>query len=97
MHAEELLEARRLLRAAGIEAELHRARRQPRPDIERIAVEHDYDTIVVGTRGLSAIARTLQGSVSDHVATHARTTVVIARWTRAQPTRTHIRLGGSPS
>ena len=47
--------------------------------IERVADERGYDTIVVGTRGLGSLARTLQGSVSEHVATHAHATVVVAR------------------
>jgi nucleotide-binding universal stress UspA family protein len=33
----------------------------------------------VGSRGLGTFGRMLQGSVSEHVATHARATVVIAR------------------
>lgn len=37
------------------------------------------DTVVIGTRGLGAIGRMLQGSVSEHVATHASTTAVVAR------------------
>jgi nucleotide-binding universal stress UspA family protein len=32
---------------------------------------------VLGSRGLGAIDRMLQGSVSEHVATHAEATVVI--------------------
>ena len=38
-----------------------------------------FDTIVVGSRGLGAVFRLLRGSVSEHVAIHANTTVVIAR------------------
>jgi nucleotide-binding universal stress UspA family protein len=47
--------------------------------IEQLADERGYDTIVIGSRGLNTLTRMLQGSVSDHVATHAHTTVVIAR------------------
>lgn len=79
VHAEELLEARRLLREAGIEAELMEPSGNPAKVIEQIAAEQDYDAIVIGSRGLGTIARALQGSVSDHVATHASRTVVIAR------------------
>jgi nucleotide-binding universal stress UspA family protein len=79
VHAEELLEARRLLREVGIEAELLEPGGDPAKTIERIADERGYDTIVVGTRGLNSLARMLQGSVSDHVAAHAHTTVVVAR------------------
>lgn len=79
VHAEELLEARKLLREAGIEAELLEPGGDPAKTIEHIADERGYDTIVVGSRGLGSLARMLQGSVSDHVATHAHATVVIAR------------------
>jgi nucleotide-binding universal stress UspA family protein len=79
VHAEALLEARRLLREAGIEAELLEPGGDPARTIERIAEERGYDTIVVGTRGLGALARLVQGSVSEHVANHARATVIVAR------------------
>ncbi len=51
----------------------------PARAIERTAQEGGYDTIVIGNRGLSTVERVLHGSVSEHVATHAKTTVVIAR------------------
>jgi nucleotide-binding universal stress UspA family protein len=79
VHAEELLEARKLLREAGIEAELLEPGGDPAKTIERIADERGYDTIVVGSRGLGILAKALKGSVSDHVASHAHATVVIAR------------------
>jgi nucleotide-binding universal stress UspA family protein len=79
VHAEELLEARRLLREAGIEADLLEPGGDVATTIERIADERGYDTIVVGTRGLGSLAKVLQGSVSEHVATHAHATVVVAR------------------
>ena len=79
VHAEELLEARRLLREAGIAAELFEPGGDPAKVIETIADERGYDTIVIGSRGLNTLARVLQGSVSDHVVTHAHATVVVAR------------------
>jgi len=78
-HAEVLLEARRLLREAGIDAELMEPGGDPATTIERVADERGFDTIVIGTRGLGALARALHGSVSEHVATHATATVVVAR------------------
>ncbi|HXI45232.1 MAG TPA: universal stress protein [Candidatus Acidoferrales bacterium] len=78
-HAHELLEARRMLHERGIEAELLEPIGDPAERIEEIAEKGDFDTIVVGSRGLGAVGRVLQGSVSEHVATHARTTVIIAR------------------
>jgi nucleotide-binding universal stress UspA family protein len=78
-HANELLEARTQLRERGIEATLLEPTGDPARSIERIASEGDYDTIVVGTRGLTSFGRILQGSVSGHIATHAEATVVVAR------------------
>jgi nucleotide-binding universal stress UspA family protein len=77
VHAKELLEAKKLLREHGIEAELLEPAGDPARTIERIAKEGGFDTIVMGSRGLGAIDRMLQGSVSEHVATHAEATVVI--------------------
>lgn len=79
VHAQELLEAKKVLREAGIEAELLEPAGDPAKTIERIAADGGYDTIVMGSRHLGAIERVLQGSVSEHVATHADATVVIAR------------------
>lgn len=78
-HAQELLEARDLLREAGIEAQLVEPTGDPAETIERIAEEGGFDTIVLGTRGQGALGRVFQGSVSEHVATHAEATVVVAR------------------
>jgi nucleotide-binding universal stress UspA family protein len=79
VHAEELMEARARLREAGLEAEMLEPGGDPAKTIERIADERGYDTIVIGSRGLGTIAKALQGSVSEHVAAHAHTTVVVAR------------------
>jgi nucleotide-binding universal stress UspA family protein len=78
VHARELTEAREVLRAEGIEPELLEPIGDPAKTIERIASEGGFDTIVVGSRRLGSLERVLQGSVSEHVATHAATTVVIA-------------------
>ena len=79
VHAHELLSAREQLAAMGAQAQLHRATGDPATEIERTATEHGYDMIVVGSRGLSTIGRLLQGSVSQHVATHARANVLVVR------------------
>ena len=78
VHAKELVEAR-TLRERGVAAQLLEPVGEPAATIERIAREGEYDTIVIGSRGLNALERVLQGSVSEHVATHAESTVVIAR------------------
>jgi nucleotide-binding universal stress UspA family protein len=78
-HAAQLREAQQLLAPLGIEAELLEPAGDPAAAIERVAEAGGFDTIVVGSRGLGTFGRMLQGSVSEHVATHARATVVIAR------------------
>jgi nucleotide-binding universal stress UspA family protein len=78
-HERELVEAQSRLREQGIEPELIEPYGDPAWTIEKVARDRDYDTIVVGSRGLGAVSRFLQGSVSDHVASHSSSTVVIAR------------------
>jgi nucleotide-binding universal stress UspA family protein len=79
VHAEELVEARRLLREEGIEAKLVESAGNVPEIIERFAEAGSFDAVIVGSRGLGLLGRALQGSVSEHVATHASTTVVVAR------------------
>ena len=47
------------------------AGKHPGEGIIRIAEEEKCDLIVMGTRGLSSLRRTLLGSVSDYVTKHA--------------------------
>lgn len=79
VHAKELIEARTLLRERGVEASLIEPTGNPAHEIERIAREQEFDTIVVGSRGLTEIGRIMLGSVSEHVASHAEATVIVAR------------------
>ncbi len=79
VHAQELVEAKETLLKAGLEPNLLEPAGDPAKKIEEIAREGGYDTIVMGSRGLGALERTLQGSVSEHVVTHSDATVVIAR------------------
>ena len=76
-HARELHEAQRVLAEHGIDVDLLEPLGDPARTIERIAVEGDFDTIVIGSRGLSALDRVLHGSVSEHVVTHTSATVVV--------------------
>jgi nucleotide-binding universal stress UspA family protein len=78
-HTRELVEARRLLGQRGIEADLIERAGDPARTIEEVADEGGFDTIVIGSRGLGMLGRVLQGSVSEHVATHAQATVIVAR------------------
>jgi len=79
VHAKELQEAKQVLAAHGITAELLGPSGDPAKTIERIAEDGGFDTVVVGSRGPGAVSRFLQGSVSEHVATHAHATVLVAR------------------
>lgn len=79
VHAAQLAEAKQLLVARHIEPVLVEKAGDPAVTIERIAQDGGYDMVVVGSRGLGALSRVLQGSVSEHVATHAAATVVVAR------------------
>jgi nucleotide-binding universal stress UspA family protein len=79
VHTAELAEARVFLATRGIAAVLHAPAGDPASIIEETAKVHGYDTVVVGSRGLGALERAIQGSVSEHVATHAAATVVVAR------------------
>ena len=64
-------------RPVVIAADLMEPAGDPAKTIEHIAEEGGFDTIVIGSRGLSAVGRVLQGSVSERVATHTTATVVI--------------------
>jgi len=78
-HAQELREAAGLLRERDVTFDLIEPLGDVPRTIERIADEGAYDVIVVGSRNLGPVERLLQGSVSEHIATHASTTVVVAR------------------
>ena len=79
VHLAELKEAQETLRGQGIVPELLSPAGDPATTIERIAAEGGFDTVILGSRGLGAISRALQGSISEHVSTHAETTVIVAR------------------
>lgn len=76
-HARELQEAKRLLADRGIEVELLEPTGDPAATIERIADEGAFDTIILGSRGLGTVGRMLKGSISEHVVSHSRATVVV--------------------
>ena len=77
VHTQELRDAKQILSEHGITAEFVRPSGDPAREIEELAETGGFDTVVVGSRGLGAVSRFLQGSVSEHVATHAGATVVI--------------------
>jgi nucleotide-binding universal stress UspA family protein len=79
VHLIELKEAQQILREQGIEPALLAPAGDPARTIERIAADGNFDAVILGSRGLGAVYRALQGSISEHVATHAETTVIVAR------------------
>jgi nucleotide-binding universal stress UspA family protein len=79
VHDQQLAEARDYLASRGVVAEVIEPAGDPAEAIERVAGQGGFDTIVLGSRGLGAFSRFLQGSVSEHVATHANATVIVAR------------------
>jgi nucleotide-binding universal stress UspA family protein len=78
-HAKALESAAGWLSRRGLSAEMLSPSGDPGPTIEAVAEAGNFDTIVVGSRGLGSVARFMQGSVSEHVATNAKASVVIAR------------------
>jgi nucleotide-binding universal stress UspA family protein len=79
VHDQQLAEARALLAVAGVTADVIEPSGEPARAIERVADQGEFDTVIVGSRGLGAVSRFFQGSVSEHVATHANATVIVAR------------------
>jgi nucleotide-binding universal stress UspA family protein len=79
VHKTQLAEAQAFLAERGIEPKLIQRAGDPAPTIEQFAEANGYDIVVVGSRGLGAVSRFFQGSVSEHVATHGTATVVVAR------------------
>lgn len=77
VHDAELTEANTILAARHVAWDVLEPAGDPARTIERIAEEGGYDTVILGSRGLGTAARILQGSVSEHVATHTKATVVI--------------------
>jgi len=68
------------VKAAGVRC---RAVNSDGPTVEHIvreAQDQRVDLIVIGTRGLGAIERTLFGSVSPGVVAHAPCPVTMVRW-----------------
>lgn len=79
VHDAQLAAARAYLISKGFQPRTMMRAGDPASTIERAADDGDYDLVVVGSRGHGTIDRMLQGSVSEHVATHATTPVLVAR------------------
>ena len=79
VHAAELEEASAFLASREVEAEVLEPAGNPARTIERIAEEGQFDTVIIGSRAHGTAARIFASSVSEHVAMHAKATVVIVR------------------
>jgi len=75
----EIESAGQVARAAGARPIRERALGRPEYAILEAAVREGSDLVVVGSRGLSGVARVLLGSVSEYVATHAHCSVLVVR------------------
>ena len=72
-------EAERVGASGGKVAETHLRTGQPDKEIVRLSEELGVGTIVIGSRGLGAISRTLMGGVSESVVRHAHCPVFVVR------------------
>ena len=79
--AQKFLEGRaEQLRSEGAKvAEAHLRVGEPDKEILSTAESLDVGVIVIGSRGLGALSRTLMGSVSDSVVRHAHCPVLVMR------------------
>jgi nucleotide-binding universal stress UspA family protein len=77
VHRARLEEADDYLKRSGIEPELIEAVGEPARAIETVVETRGYDMVVIGGGRAGALTRLLAGSVTLHVARHARATVVI--------------------
>src|SRR5918911_2909813 len=79
--ARELLDAlvKRLEDAGSVWAQAHLGEGVPAAEIVGLGEEIDAGLIVVGSRGLGGVRRTLMGSVSEAVTRHAHCAVLVVR------------------
>lgn len=79
-HAREALDAaKKIVDQAGIEAEYELLEGEPAQELAQFAEARDVDLIVVGTRGMNAVAGVLLGSVSMALVRRSHRPVVIVR------------------
>jgi universal stress protein E len=75
----EIESAAQAARAVGARPNRERALGRPEYAILEAARRERSDLVVVGSRGLSGVARVLLGSVSEYVATHAHCSALVVR------------------
>lgn len=67
------------MKKLGLHGKVKQVQGDARHEILRVAQEENVNMIVMGTRGMGTVRRTLLGSVSDHVLHHAHVPVLICR------------------
>ena len=76
--------------AAGVEADSEILDSAPADALIAVAMTHDADLIVVGSRGLGAVHTAIFGSVSKALVTKSRTPVLVVKSASGQePKRNH--------
>ena len=75
----EIEPAAQAARTAGVRPNRGRALGRPEYAILETAERERVDLVVVGSRGLSGLARVLLGSVGEYVASHAQCSVLVGR------------------
>jgi nucleotide-binding universal stress UspA family protein len=78
-HRTALDEAAGLLADRGVQAKTVESVGHPANAIIEAAEQGGYDLVIVGSRGLNAVARFLTGSVSGRVVAHAPCSVLVVR------------------
>lgn len=76
---ERLKETEEKARNANVNFEIKILRGEPAPAIIKYANEHDFDIVVIGSRGLNALQEMVLGSVSHKVAKHVQCPVMIVK------------------
>lgn len=77
--SEPLRAADAALRARGFVPHLLLVAGNPGEQLERLAIEGDYDAVVVGSPPAGPLERLLTGSVTLHLVCHAPIPVIVAR------------------
>jgi nucleotide-binding universal stress UspA family protein len=72
-------QAKQLGAFGGKVAETHLETGEPDKEIVRLSEELSIGTIVIGSRGLGAVRRSLMGGVSESVVRHAHCPVFVVR------------------
>jgi nucleotide-binding universal stress UspA family protein len=72
-------QAKQLAESGGKVAETHLETGEPDKEIVKLSEELGVGTIVIGSRGLGAVRRTLMGGVSESVVRHAHCPVFVVR------------------